>query len=86
MLAASRRLQNGRSLLATGITEVEGEFERGDILPVYDESRRMIAKGWSNTTGPTCAAIKGHSSEEHEDMLGHAPRSAVIHRDQLVLL
>ncbi|MWV27405.1 glutamate 5-kinase [Aurantiacibacter rhizosphaerae] len=79
-------LQNGKSVLATGIIKVEGEFERGDILPVYDESRRMIAKGVVEYDWSDVIAIRGHSSEEHEDILGHTPRSAVIHRDHLVLL
>lgn len=79
-------LGKGKSVLAAGIIKVEGEFERGDILPVYDESRRMVAKGVVEYDWSDVVAIRGHSSEEHEDILGHTPRSAVIHRDHMVLL
>lgn len=82
----AQALKNGKSLLAAGIIKVEGDFERGDILPVYDENGRMIAKGAVEYDWPDVEAIKGRSSEEHEEILGHTPRSAVIHRDHLVLL
>ncbi|WAT19032.1 glutamate 5-kinase [Aurantiacibacter sp. MUD11] len=79
-------LGKGKSLLAAGITKVDGDFERGDIIPVFDETKRMIAKGLVEYDWSDVEAIKGHPSEEQEDILGHTPRSAVIHRDHLVLL
>ncbi len=79
-------LRHGKSVLAAGIVKVEGDFERGDIIPVYDIANRMIAKGLVEYDWSDVESIKGHSSDEQEEILGHSPRSAVIHRDHLVLL
>lgn len=79
-------LRDGKSVLAAGIVKVDGDFERGDIIPVYDITNRMIAKGLVEYDWSDVESIKGHSSEEQEEILGHSPRSAVIHRDHLVLL
>ena len=79
-------LRKGKSVLAAGIKSVEGDFERGDIIPVYDGSRRMIAKGLVEYDWSDVEAISGYSTSEQAEILGHAPRSAVMHRDHLVLL
>lgn len=79
-------LRNGKSVLAAGIIGVEGKFERGDVIPVYDSFGRMIAKGIVEYEWHEVDAIKGHSGHELAGILGHAPRSSVIHRDHLVML
>jgi glutamate 5-kinase len=79
-------LKNGCSLLATGITTVDGHFERGDPVAVQNSAGRPIAQGLAEYSAEEIARLRGRKSEEHEAILGYAPRSAVIHRDQLVLL
>jgi glutamate 5-kinase len=79
-------LVRGGSLLATGITGVEGAFRRGDPVAVRDAEGRVLANGLVEYEAAEVLAIKGRRSEELEPLLGYAPRSAVIHRDQLVLL
>ena len=79
-------LRNGKSLLAAGITQVTGDFERGDVIAIEDSTGRMIAKGMVEYDYDECEAIKGLRSEQVAERLGHLPRSAVIHRDQLVVL
>lgn len=79
-------LRNGKSVLAAGVIAVDGDFERGDILPVYDIVGDMIAKGLVEYGRDDLEAIMGRQTGEHEAILGHTPRSAVIHRDHLVLL
>ncbi len=79
-------LGRGGSLLATGITGIEGPFRRGDAVAVRDGSGRALAQGLVEYDAPEVDLIKGRRSEELADLLGYAPRSAVIHRDQLVLL
>lgn len=82
----ARALAEGRSLLASGVTGVEGDFARGDPVFVRDQAGRTVAQGLAEYASVEVAAIKGRRSEEQEVLLGYAPRSAVIHRDQLVLL
>ncbi|HTM95836.1 MAG TPA: glutamate 5-kinase [Croceibacterium sp.] len=79
-------LKNGGSLLATGITAVDGNFERGDPVAVHDRVGRPVAQGLAEYGADEIARLKGRKSDEHEAILGYSPRSAVIHRDQLVIL
>jgi glutamate 5-kinase len=79
-------LRKGSSLLATGITAVEGNFERGDPVAVHDRAGRPVAQGLAEYGAEEIVRLKGRKSEEHEAILGYSPRSAVIHRDQLVIL
>ena len=79
-------LLKGGSLLASGITGVEGEFSRGDPIAVLDGVGKAVAQGLAEYASDEIARIKGRRSEEHQALLGYSPRSAVIHRDQLVLL
>ena len=82
----ARALLKGGSLLASGITGVEGEFARGDPIAVLDGVGKAVAQGLAEYDAGEVELIKGRRSEEQAALLGYAPRSAVIHRDQLVLL
>tara|TARA_A100001391_G_scaffold114330_2_gene77185 strand:- start:947 stop:2080 length:1134 start_codon:yes stop_codon:yes gene_type:complete len=79
-------LRSGGSLLAAGIVSLSGEFGRGDPIEVHDESGTVLAQGLSEYTSAEVAAIKGLRREDLAPVLGYAPRSAVIHRDHLVML
>jgi glutamate 5-kinase len=83
---AAAALARGSSLLAAGITAVDGDFQRGDAIAVIGPEGHTLARGLSEYDAAECARLMGHHSREHEDLLGYAPRSALIHRDQLVLL
>jgi glutamate 5-kinase len=83
---AVHALRNGNSLLAAGVTEVFGKFERGDVIAVEDAEGRMIAKGMVEYDTKDCETIKGLRSDQVAEKLGSIPRSAVIHRDQMVLM
>jgi len=83
---AAGALTRGSSLLAKGVTAVEGSFARGDAIAIRDEAGRTLAHGLSEYDAAECAALLGKHSSEQADILGYAPRSAVVHRDQLILL
>jgi glutamate 5-kinase len=83
---AARALARGGSLLAAGITAVEGEFQRGDAVAIQGPDGRTLAHGLCEYDAAECARIRGRQSGEHAALLGYAPRSAVVHRDQMVLL
>jgi glutamate 5-kinase len=83
---AAGALTRGSSLLAKGVTAVEGNFARGDAIAIRDEAGRTLAHGLSEYDAAECAALLGKHSSEQADILGYAPRSAVVHRDQLILL
>jgi glutamate 5-kinase len=83
---AAQALAGGSSLLAKGITAVEGAFQRGDAVAIRDEAGVTLAHGLSEYAAAECAKLVGRHSREHADLLGYAPRPAIVHRDQLVLL
>jgi len=83
---AARALAGGSSLLAAGVTGVEGQFARGDAIAIRDEDGVTLAHGLAEYSAADCALLQGRHSREHAGLLGYAPRSAIVHRDQLVLL
>ncbi|TDW63336.1 glutamate 5-kinase [Novosphingobium sp. PhB55] len=82
---AAAALLRGSSLLAKGVTRVEGAFERGDPVAIVDPEAKVLAHGLSEYHAGECTAIRGLHSSEQAEVLGYAPRSSVVHRDQLVL-
>jgi glutamate 5-kinase len=83
---AARALGKGSSLLAAGVVQVEGEFQRGDAVAVRDAGGSTLAHGLAEYDALECARLMGKQSAEHEAILGYSPRSAVVHRDQMVVL
>ncbi len=83
---AARALARGSSLLAAGISSVEGPFQRGDAVAIRDPDGRICAHGLTEYDADECTRLAGRQSAQHMAILGYAPRSAVVHRDQLVLL
>ena len=79
-------LAEGGSLLAAGVTGVDGDFARGDAVAIHDADGRAIAHGLAEYHAVECAALKGRRSGEQAEILGYAPRAAVVHRDHMVLL
>ncbi|PAL20521.1 glutamate 5-kinase [Sphingopyxis sp. GW247-27LB] len=83
---AVKALGGGASLLAAGVTGASGGFKRGDILDIAGPDGRVVARGLSEYPAADIAAILGLGRDAQEATLGYAPRSAVVHRDHLVLL
>lgn len=79
------RLQ-GKSLLPSGITGVEGEFSRGECVEVGARDGNMVARGIVNYSSSDITKIKGSKSVEIEKRLGYKYTEEVIHRDNMVLL
>jgi len=82
---ASEALKDGKSLLAIGITETLGEFERGSAIACLSPEGQEIARGLSNYGSAEVRLIAGKSSSEIEATLGYIEAPEVIHRDNLIL-
>jgi len=83
---AVKALQRGGSLLAAGVRQVDGKFARGDAIEIADENGHVLARGLAGYDIADARAIAGKRTEAQADILGYAPRSAMVHRDHLVLL
>ncbi|MCX8012552.1 MAG: glutamate 5-kinase [Desulfobacterota bacterium] len=79
-------LQRGKSLLAIGITEVEGNFQFGDSVSIVNQKRKEIARGLVNYNSEELRKIKGLATKEIERVLGYKHYDEIIHRDDLVIL
>lgn len=80
-LAALRR---SSSLLAAGVTAVEGRFARGDVVAVIGPDG-PVGRGLSGYGSEDVRAIMGRRNDEHSAILGYAARGSVIHADHLVI-
>jgi glutamate 5-kinase len=77
--------ENGKSLLAIGMTAVEGHFEKGEVVALIGPDGREVARGLTNFTARDAAAIAGKRSDQIVRILGDLPYQEVIHRDNLVV-
>ena len=77
--------EGGKSLLAAGITEIEGEFQRQDAVQLCDAQGEEIARGITNYTHQELQRILGRRSDEIAAVLGYPGADTVVHRDNLVL-
>ena len=78
--------QHGRSLLPSGIVQVEGEFDRGDCIRVCGPDESEFARGIAAYSHTEVAKLLGHKSGEIETILGYKYGDEIIHRDNLVVL
>jgi len=83
--ALALRKQN-RSLLAAGIREVEGNFQRGDTVNIYDPDGSRLGCGITNYSSSDISLIKGAHSKKIATLLGYDYGSEVVHRNNLVVL
>ena len=83
--ACEALVAKGKSLLSVGISEVIGNFNKGDLISCLNQEGVEIARGLSNYNDQELQAIKGLNSEEIKDLLGLLSQEEVIHRNNLVL-
>lgn len=83
---AATRLQGGKvSLLPVGMTAVQGDFSRGDVIAIVDAQGTEIARGLANYAAAEARLICRKSSSEFEALLGYTAESEMVHKDNLVL-
>ncbi len=83
---AVKALLGGASLLPAGARTVAGKFARGDVIDISGPDGATFARGLAEYDSDEALLVCGKRSEELADMLGHAPRAALVHRDHMVLL
>jgi glutamate 5-kinase len=84
--AVQKLTAEGKSLLPIGVTDVSGEFGRGDVMTCVDPSGVSIARGISNYASAEVRRILRKPSSEIEAILGYVEEVELIHRDNLVLI
>jgi len=79
-------VKDKKSLLPSGILDADGKFSKGDVLEIFSESGKALARGLSNYASGEIKKIKGKKSAEIKKQLGYKDCDEVIHRDNLVIL
>jgi glutamate 5-kinase len=82
---AKSALMRGKSLLAAGITRVDGHYDKGDLVAITTIKGVTIARGLTRYSAADIQRIAGHNSGEIETILGYRDHDEVIHADDLVL-
>ncbi|MBL9081291.1 MAG: glutamate 5-kinase [Planctomycetales bacterium] len=77
--------KKGRSLLAAGVVDVQGDFTKGDVVAVRDRAGFEFARGLTNYSAAEVLRIKGMKTEAIAAALGHCPYQEVIHRDNMAV-
>ena len=83
---ASKALRNGKSLLAAGVTRIDGFFKKGENVLILDQNNNQLARGLSSFSSDEINKIKGKQSKEIEKILGYLSKTEIIHKDDMVLL
>jgi glutamate 5-kinase len=78
-------LEKGKSLLPSGVTDVEGDFDLGDPVSCVDSEGTILAKGLVNYNSSEIRKIKGLKTSQISQTLGHKDYDEIIHRDNLVV-
>ena len=78
-------LNGGKSLLPAGVTDIQGEFERGDAVVVAAQDGYEIARGITAYSAKDARRIMGNKTSEIEGILGYRGDDEMVHRDDLVL-
>ena len=78
--------EQGKSLLAVGVTAVEGEFERGELVSCTGPDGQEVARGLANYSAAETLLVKGLPSSKFEERLGYLRDLELIHRDNLALV
>jgi glutamate 5-kinase len=78
-------IDGGKSLLPSGIRQLEGEFDRGDAVRLCTLDGREFAKGVTNYSSLELLRIMGRKTKEIEAILGYKYGDEIVHRDNLVL-
>ncbi len=82
---AAQALRRGGSLLPVGLKEVEGNFDRGDLVKVVTAKCRDLALGSVNYNHTDLTRIAGRKSVEIESLLGYSYGDEVIHHNNMIL-
>jgi glutamate 5-kinase len=79
-------VSGGRSLLAAGVTGLDGEFTAGDVVTITCAGGPAFARGLVNYPAAELSRIAGLRTERIAAVLGYCPYDEVIHRDNLAVV
>ena len=79
-------LQAGKSLLPVGVTQIDGQFERGDCVSLVATNGVEIGRGLAGLASDDARLMMGKASDARDDVLGAPGRTELVHRDDMVMI
>tara|TARA_B100000212_G_scaffold51119_3_gene33210 strand:+ start:2904 stop:4043 length:1140 start_codon:yes stop_codon:yes gene_type:complete len=84
--AVNAILKKGKSLLPSGIININGNFEKGQQVAIFcDKTKKLIAKGLISYSSIDLEKISGKKSSQIEKILGFKYSDEIINRDNLII-
>jgi glutamate 5-kinase len=83
--AVSKLKSDGSSLLPIGMTGVDGDFSRGEVIAILDGQGQEVARGLANYAAAEARLLCRKPSGQMSELLGYAAEPEMVHRDNLVL-
>jgi glutamate 5-kinase len=83
--AVKKLRSDGSSLLPIGMTAVEGDFSRGDVIAIRSDEGIEVARGLANYASAEARLICRKPSSQFEKLLGYSAEPEMVHRDNMVL-
>ena len=79
-------LENGKSLLPSGVVSAEGKFTAGQVVAIIDPEGKEFARGITNFSREEIDCIKGIQCKDIEGILGHKDFDEIIHTDNMMII
>ena len=79
-------IERKASLLAAGVMDVRGDFERGDVVSITDEQQREFARGIVNYSSSEARRISGQHSAKIDELIENRNYDALVTRDNIAIL
>ena len=83
--AVNKLKSEGSSLLPIGMTGVDGDFSRGEVIAITDKDGQEVARGLANYAAAEARLLCRKPSSQMSELLGYAAEPEMVHRDNLVL-
>lgn len=83
--AVAAIMERGSSLLPKGITEVSGNFSRGEVIRIRNLVGRDLAHGVTRYNSDALRMIAGRHSQQIGDILGYEYGPVAVHRDDMIV-
>ena len=83
--AMSALTERGHSLLPAGVTGVEGDFDRGDIIRIESQNGKDLAWGMTNYSANDTRLVMGKNSRHMPELLDSYFGREIVHRNNLAL-
>lgn len=83
--AENALLVQQKSLLPAGVIAIDGQFARGEVVKIFNQTGKPLALGISRYNSEALALIKGKKSNEIESLLGYEFGSVALHRNEMIV-